>query len=339
MRLHRSTCVFAVLAAAALAAPPASAAEIVLKSATALTKTLSLTHTFLQVCNEINAKEKGKLRIDYLGGPEVTPPGKVAEALKRGLIDLLHGPASYYNGAVPEGDAILVSERTPAEVRANGGMALLEKIWNKKLNAHILAWFESGFQASKDAPVVDLYNLYFTKKPPLDPVNGLNLKGFKMRTTATYRPLLRALGATPVGMPNTEIYTALQRGVVDGFGFPGVALTGLGLAHVVKYRVDPAFYKGNNLVLINLDRWKAMPHAMQEMLTKTFQGAEVRSNVYIGADAKKEEETMKAGGMKIITLTGKPAADYHHLAYNLVWKRLEQRVPKEAKEIRAKFDK
>ena len=327
------------LALGALLVAPASAEEIVLKSATALPRNLSLTHTFLNVSKEISAKAKGKLRIHYLGGPDVTPPRKVAQALQRGVIDLLHSPASYYNGTISEVDAILAAERTPPEVRANGGMDMLEKIWNKKLNAHILGWYESGFQASPDAPVIGLYNLYFTQKPKMDATKGLDLTGLKMRATATYRPLLKALGATPVGMKSSEIYVGLQRSVVNGFGWPGVAISGLGLTGIVKYRVDPSFYKGNNLVLINLDKWNALPQDLRALMTKSYRDGELRSNMYVAADAKKEELAMKKGGMKIITLTGKAAKAYHKLAVDLIWQRLEKRSPKNTAALRAKFAK
>jgi len=41
-----------------------------------------------------------------LGGQEVVPPRKAANALKRGQFDLLHAPTAYYIGTVPEGYAI-----------------------------------------------------------------------------------------------------------------------------------------------------------------------------------------------------------------------------------------
>jgi TRAP-type C4-dicarboxylate transport system substrate-binding protein len=327
------------LATGALTAVPAGADEIVLKSGTALIRTQSLTHTFLQISEEISKEAKGRLRINYLGGPEVTPPGKAGDALKRGVLDLLHGPASYYNGVIPETDALLVAERSAEELRANGGWALIEKLWAEKLNARILGWYEIGFQAAKDAPQLDLYNLYVTRKPAMDPATGISLKGFKMRTTATYRALLNALGATPVAMKASEIYTGLQRGVVQGFGFPGVSISALGLTGVVKYRIDPGFYKGNNLVLANLDKWKALPKDLRDLIEKRFHEGELRSRIYVAADARKEEAALVKGGMQIVTLEGKGAEAYRKLAYDLIWRRLEKRAPANAKALAAKFRK
>lgn len=339
MRLRHFTILLSsVLLAGQLSTATVATAETELSAMTALSRNLVLTHTFLQVSEEITSEKNG-LKVKYLGGPEVTPPNKAAIALMRGVVDLLHSPASYYNGTIRETDALLVSERTPDELRENGGWELMEKIWNERLNAHILAWYEPVFQETPNGPRRDLYNLYFTKKPPLDPKTGINLNGFKMRTTATYRALLQALGATPVSMKAAEIYTGLQRGVVDGFGFPGVALTALGMTGIVKYRVDPAFYKGNNLVIVNLDRWKALPKASRDTIEQTYRAAETRSNVYIGEQAEKETAALKQGGMEIIELEGAPAERYRKLAYDLIWERLEKRAPESAAELKEKFRK
>lgn len=338
MGLHRILFAAPLLVAGALSAAPAAAADTDLTAMTALPRNLVLTHTFIQVSEEITEKENG-ISIRYMGGPEVTPPDKAANALQRGVIDLLHSPASYYSGTIPETDALLVSEASPDELRRNGGWDLLQKIWNEQLNARILAWYEPVFQDDANDPGRDLYNLYFTKKPPLDPETGIDLSGFKMRTTATYRALLEALGSTPIGMKAPEIYTGLQRGVVHGFGFPGVAITGLGMVGVVKYRVDPAFYKGNNLVIMNLDQWKALPQAQRELIDRTYREAETRSNIYVGKEAEKETAALKNGGMEIITLDDDHAERYRGLAYDLIWERIEQRAPENAAELRAKFRK
>ncbi len=39
-----------------------------------------------------------------------------------------------------------------------------------------------------------------------------------------------------------EVYTALERGVVDGYGWPITGIFDLGWHEKTKYRVDPGFY-------------------------------------------------------------------------------------------------
>ena len=68
------------------------------------------------------------------------------------------------------------------------------------------------------------------------PVNKLeDLKGMKIRCTGTSSKIVTHLGATPVAMPQTEAYDALQKGVVDGVMSPIETAKGWKFAEVVKY--------------------------------------------------------------------------------------------------------
>ena len=115
------------------------------------------------------------------------------------------------------------------EYRKNGAFAALEPNWEKKLNSKIIAIGETSAQ----------FYLYLTKKPTLRPDGVIDIKGWKIRTTGAYRPLVEALGATPVQITNAgEVYTALERGVVDGFGWPtvGPRLAEAGAARQIPHR-------------------------------------------------------------------------------------------------------
>src|SRR5438045_9518602 len=59
------------------------------------------------------------------------------------------------------------------------------------------------------------FHLYLTKK-----IDKPDLAGLKIRITPVYRDFFQALGATVVQTPPGEVYTALERCVVDGYGWP-----------------------------------------------------------------------------------------------------------------------
>ena len=63
-------------------------------------------HTFnipvFEMLNEVNAKGKGVLQLQYIGGPEAVPVTEQLAALQRGVFDIFVGAASYYDGQVPE---------------------------------------------------------------------------------------------------------------------------------------------------------------------------------------------------------------------------------------------
>lgn len=319
----------ATLTALAAAVAMPAVAEVTLKASAALSTPREQTQAYIKFfLNVINAEGKGLVQTKYIGGPEVTPPRKQAAALKRGAFDITMSPASYYIGMVPEGYAILVTNMQAAGIRESGGFDLLDQAHQKKANAKLLAWGDSG----------GAFNTYLSKKPKMLKNGAISLKGFKMRSTATYRPLFEFLGATPVGMKSSEIYTGLQRGVIQGFGSPSSGLIRIGVKGMVKYRIDPSYYHLNNFTFMNLDKWKALPKKAKSLLERIALSYEAKSSKFYLSLAAKDELEMKAGGMKIITLKGKAAKDYVNAANAAVWKRFEKIAgAATVKKFRAKF--
>ena len=326
IKLRSLTLAAAMAAVAAVAFGQSAKAEVLIKAMTALPKNLSLAQSFLvNFIPRVNEVGKGVVKIKYVGGPEVTPPRKAAAALKRGVFDMMQTPVAYYIGTVPEGYAFTLSQRSVDELRANGGFAMMQKIWAEKAGARLLAWSESGTQ----------YNTYLATEPKFTKDGKLSLKGIKMRVTGTYRPLFKALGATTIGIKHTEIYTGIQRGVVQGFGWPDVGIVGLGLHKIVKYRIDPPFYKANMTVTVNLDKWNSWPQKVRDVLNTVTAEYEKTSIVYMEKQRKIEEKQALAQGMKIIKLKGAAASHYLKAANNAVWERL-QKGSKDAQALKQK---
>jgi TRAP-type C4-dicarboxylate transport system substrate-binding protein len=99
---------------------------------------VAYTQSFLQFVDKLNAAGEGVVQIEFVGGPEAIPTFDQAEALRTGVIDMVYGPGSFYGGLVPETDALVGSNVTPMEKRANGGIDLLNQIHQDKLNAYYL---------------------------------------------------------------------------------------------------------------------------------------------------------------------------------------------------------
>lgn len=319
-----------LILAAAIALPFGSQAkaEVELSAVATLPLDTDNTQSFLKTFVEkVNGMGKGIVTIKFLGGPEVTPPGKAGAALMRGVFDLLHSPAAYYSGEVPEGFAFVGSNRTADEVRANGGFEMLDKIWNSKLNAKLLAWGEPGSK----------FALYLTEKPNVT-AEGVSLKGLKLRSTGTYTPMITALDGVPVAMGASEIYTSLSRGVIQGFGWGDSNVVPLGVKGLVKYRIDPPFYTNNDLVIVNLDKWKSLPKEAQDILTKAAIEYERDSVAFMKALVEKDEAEMKGAGMQIIDLTGDARKKYLSTAHEAMWKRISE-ITDQSNVLRAKFYK
>jgi TRAP-type C4-dicarboxylate transport system substrate-binding protein len=183
----------------------ASASEVTLRAISAFTEKTTYSSGIERFIDRVNAAGKGIVQINYIGGPKAMPPFEVGNALKNGVVDIANTTGAFYTNLMPEADAWKLTQRPMAELRKNGGYDLMAQLYEQKMNAILLA------------RVVDNnpFHLYLNKR-----IASPDLTGLKLRITPVYRDFFQALGATVVQTAPGEVYTALDRGVVDGYGWP-----------------------------------------------------------------------------------------------------------------------
>ena len=104
-----------VAAATALAIGlPAKAAEE-LKVSTALGQKHDQSKAFFTTFLDPMKSDKSEVVLNYIGGPEVTPNKKQGPAMKRGLIDIIMSPSTYYANLVPEARLTGIATVTPQQ--------------------------------------------------------------------------------------------------------------------------------------------------------------------------------------------------------------------------------
>ncbi|MCW5773602.1 MAG: hypothetical protein KIT16_18315 [Rhodospirillaceae bacterium] len=318
--------------AATLAALPglAIAQQATLKVVSFVPKQVSFSQSLQKLfVDKINSDPKSPIKIDFAGGPEVVPPAELGNAVKAGVIDMLFGPPGLFLNIVPEGDAVFGSNLTPAEVRANGGMDVLNKVFAKKLNSTALAHAAGGFG----------FHIFLRDKPKLTADGNLDLKGIRIRVSPAWRDFVIRLGGTGIVTPSTEVYTALERGTVGGTGWPINGLRDFGWNKFVKWRVDPQFMQTDIMLIVNNDKLKTLTPAQRDYLMKA--GLEYEKTSYEAEVAKTKEEDAKlrAAGMQVVELKGPGRKKYLEAAFEIPWKRLKSRDASNYDALRAKFYK
>lgn len=290
----------------------AAQAEVVLRITSCLPKTHNQVETYFAGFHEpFNELAKGEAKLLYVGGPEVTPRKKQGPALKRGLVDMIFCPMGYFEGMLPEAGLTSVTNLSTKELRENGAIDMLQPAWDDKLNGKILGWCCYG---------VD-FHIYTTFKPKVSNKTGLDLTGYKMRSTATYNPFFKAMGAIPINMSAGEIYTGLQRGVIKGFAWPEGALSGMGVQKFIKYRVYPGFFRSGSMVLINNDKFNSLPKSLQEKLVKAGLAFEQNSEPILRETADRDNKKLFEAGMQKFELEGEPRKAYLRTVYEGGWER------------------
>jgi TRAP-type C4-dicarboxylate transport system substrate-binding protein len=297
----------------------ASAEEVTLKAITSFAEKTFYSRGFERFIDKVNADGKGQVRINYIGGPKAMPPFEVGNALKGGVVDLANVTGAFYTNVMPEADAWKLTEKPMDELRKNGGFAYMANLYEQKMNAIFLARHIDN----------NPFHLYLTK-----PISGPDLSGLKLRITPVYRDFFQALGATVVQTAPGEVYTALERGVVDGYGWPITGIFDLGWHEKTKYRVDPGFYSAEVSILVNKGAWAKLSDEQKRVISDAAAWIEAQA-----ADVAKENEAdiakQKAAGIEVIALSD----EFRTKAYETGWAGVIRQSPEHGPKLKAFFAK
>ncbi len=305
-------------------------AEATLKVVTVFPSNHTLNIPFMEMIKDVNARGKGVLQLQYIGGPEAVPVPEQLSALQRGVTDVFFGPASFYDGQVPETGAHNASNKSAMELRAGRAFDLLNKAFNAKVNAQYLGYTGSGYT----------FFIYLKEEPKRTSSGGIDMQGLKIRGASIYRPFYDTQNMTTVNVQVPEIYTALERGVIDGVGFTNIGLTQLGWQKQVKWRIFPPFWQGDMSIIANLDAWRKLDAKQKAFLQNAVIETEKKAHAFFQAEGKREEAKLHAAGMKDIHPSPEEARKYSSAAFNSLWEQLGKRLPKQdVDELRKAFYK
>ncbi len=199
----------------------------------------------------VNAALPGKVKINYVGGPEVIKRYQQWDAVKNGVIDIVFGVFADIQDRAPAVAASWLSKCTLPQERKTGAYDMLAAEL-AKLNIKLVGRVQW-------AP----FYLWTNN----DPKKLSDLKGLKMRTGSLYDKMMTKLGMVPVTMNSPAVYTALERGVVDGFGWPNIGPRQRGWIKKAKYVIDLPFFHNSNMgALMNLDKWNKLSAGVRKTI-------------------------------------------------------------------------
>lgn len=312
------------IALAAAFASPALAQEVVLKGVSAFPEGTAYSSKFELYVKQVNEKGKGLVRINYLGGaPKVMPFLDVGKNLRDGLVDIISSTGAYYTNVMPEADAQKLLEVSMAELRKNGGLDYLNKIYAEKMKAHFLA---RTFN-------YDEFHIYLNKE-----VKAPDFTGLKIRVTPIYRAMVEKLGGTAVTSAPPEVYTLLERNTVDGYGWPARGIFDFSWQKVTKYRVDPGFYNADLQILANRDVWtKKLNDAQRKLLTDLAmaQETDTADEAVNAAERKRQEDA----GIKVIKFSPADEKKYRDVIREAGWASVIKASPVHGPKLREYFVK
>jgi TRAP-type C4-dicarboxylate transport system substrate-binding protein len=307
-----------IAAVATLGLAPACAQEVTLRAVTSFAEGTQFSRNFEAFIARVNDLGKGAIKINYIGGPRAMPPFEVGNAVRTKVVDIANVTGAFYTNLMPEADGFKLISKPMTEQRANGTWEYINQLHNQKLNAQYLA------RQFHNVP----FHIYLNKKP-----DKLDFTGLKIRVTPVYKDIVEALGGTAITTAPGEVYTALERGVVDGYGWPVSGIFDLGWEKVTKFRLEPAFYSVEVNVLVNLDTWKSLNDAQRKVLTEAASWLEALDAENIAVIAAERDKQAKAG-IQAIDFGPAESKKFIDKANEVAWQSVIRRAPEAGAKLR-----
>lgn len=218
-----------------------------------------------QFVDDVETMSAGRLDIEMFFSSSVVKSVETFDAAASGILDGDMTGGAYQTGKNPAfqfvGD-IMGGYDTPWQQYAwfyhGGGEEAANKLYNE-YNMQLIGWWIYGQESMSSS------------KPIAGPED---LKDWKFRSPPGLETEIFAnLGAKPVVMDFTEIFTALETGIIDGADASGLANNvGLGLYDLVDHATYPGFHSmPSDHLAIRKDAWDALPEDLQRIIDVSMQ--------------------------------------------------------------------
>jgi TRAP-type C4-dicarboxylate transport system substrate-binding protein len=312
------------LAGAAFISTQAVSAEVMISAASSFPKGTLFSKNFERWITEVNAAGKGIVQIDYKGGaPAIGSPFQLMKKVQQGVFHMANSTGAYYTNVLPEADAFKLAELSIAELRKNGGYEYMAKLHADK-GLHYLGSHQEFVP----------FHLYLNKK-----ISKPDLSGLKIRVSPIYRNFFLDRGAAAAQRSSApEVYALLERGVVDGYGWPISGIFDFSWEKVTKYRVDPGFYGADLHVIMNKKFFDGLPSNVQDFLNKQMAMLEARNAEGAKAQLADAQKQVDAG-IEVIRFSPEDEKLWLAKAKESGWAGVEKVSPVHGPKIKGFFTK
>lgn len=263
---------------------------------------------------EANKKFKDNLEIEVLGGPEITPPFQLHEAVRKGVIDMALTSCGYYPSLLWEAQSAMFTNKNFEQIAKTKYFEVMSKL-HKDVG---LIWLGPG--------TLDL-NFYLYSNPAVNSPEGF--KGKKIRVFPPFIPLIKSLGAVPINLPMGDIYTAMERGAVDGFVMTNTGfVSDFSWHEVTKHVYKYPLYEATAVILVNPKKWNALPADVQQAIVE-FKAKEIDPAIasYYKQLADQEWKKMEDSGVKAIVFSESEGRAFLKTAYDSAWDHVMSKSP------------
>lgn len=265
--------------------------------------------------DRLEEKSGGALEVE-MRGPETVSPFEQLQPVSAGLFDMLFTHGAYHLGETAMAFGMDAVTDDPEARRESGIYDVIDAHYQKR-NLKLIGVFSaaSGYHIMLREPIGE---------------DGA-LEGRKIRASGTYHDLVQELGGSVVTLPASEIYSALERGVVDGAAWPVFGAMDYKWYEVADYMTRPTFGVTNLSLFMNLDSWNGLSEEQQAMVVDTAKELEVEGRMHFEELWDKEDKAMQEAGLEITQFGDETAENVNAIFAAGIWKQVEGKAGEDGK--------
>jgi TRAP-type mannitol/chloroaromatic compound transport system substrate-binding protein len=221
----------------------------------------------VRMADRVRAMSNGRLDIKVYGAGELVGAFEVFDAVSRGTAEMGNGASYYWRSKLPVAAIFstvpfgMTAQEMNGWLYYGGGLELWRELY-APFGVVPMAAGNTGVQMGG----------WFNKE-----INGLeDLEGLKMRMPGLGGEVLERVGAVPVSMPGSEVFTSLQTGVIDATEWVGPYNDlAFGLYTVAEYYYYPGWHEPGATIesLVNEEAWASLPEDLKAILETAVRAA------------------------------------------------------------------
>ncbi|UYF99862.1 TRAP transporter substrate-binding protein [Halomonas sp. GD1P12] len=237
--------------------------------------------------DSVEEASQGELDVQIFPSGTLSKPDHAYQGAVDGISDIAASLQGYTSGRFPLSEIVQLPGISSS---ATQGSCILQTMFDEGL-------IDSEYE---DVKVLFLFTTgpayLHTRSTEIQ--SPSDLAGLRIRRPSDVAgEMLSSLGADPIGMPAPDIYTSLQRGVMDGLSFPWEAMRVFGINELVDYHLEVPYYSGAVMAVMNRDAFEALSDEARAVIDQHsgMAWSQVAGEVYHRLDAVGRDEALEQG--------------------------------------------
>ncbi|MGN0931622.1 TRAP transporter substrate-binding protein [Falsigemmobacter intermedius] len=230
-------------------------------------------------------------------GTETVPAYEQLTPTQDGVFDFIYTYPTYHSKALNIATSAMAPDME--KIRSSGVFGFMDSYFQKEHNLKLLA-----------SVAVGTSGIHCYLRSPLS--ENSDWTGRKIRGVSNYVPVIEALGGAAVSTDMGELYSSLERGVVDGACAPQSVFRATRHFEVAKFRTEPTFGQMVSYIAMNLDAWNGLSDDVKAKVEEAAIRTEA-DTIRIGNEAAE-------GELKALAEAGVEVTRFSDAAYEKVSK-------------------